>query len=187
MDIVKHEKTLSRQDSKPKARIPRVRPWTRLSPVYLFRVLRDTYVKGCVTFGNSSKVNAIAQVSAFRIVSDDNSFSRSNSRILRDDLASSMELLDLSAKFSREVLEQESMQSGRKHLAAIITDHHGTILLCLSYSTYESQHQYELVVRWSSFLSMVKPYFSRRPLVILLSGNPSCTKIRSWEPTRATL
>ena len=153
MDIVKRERTLGRQDSKPKARTRKVKLWTRLSPLYLFRVLRDTYVRGCVTFGNSSKVNAVAHSSAFRITSDENSFSRSNSRNLRNDHpVSAQEILDLSAKFSREVLEQESVQSGRKHLTPVITGHNGTILLCLSYSTYELEHQ-RLAARWSFRIS----------------------------------
>ena len=138
MDVAKDGKTLTRQDSKPKARVPvrKVKLWTRLSPLHLFRVLRDTYVKGCVTFGNSSKVNAISHGAAFQIASDDySSFSRSSSRNHHADLASAQELLDLSAKFSREVLEQESVQSGRKHQAAVITGHQGKIMLCLSYST----------------------------------------------------
>ncbi|KAG0566880.1 hypothetical protein KC19_7G094700 [Ceratodon purpureus] len=129
MDIVKRERTLGRQDSKPIARTRKVKLWTRLSPLYLFRVLRDTYVRGCVTFGNSSKVNAVAHSSAFRITSDENSFSRSNSRNLRNDHpVSAQEILDLSAKFSREVLEQESVQSGRKHLTPVITGHNGLTL-----------------------------------------------------------
>lgn len=156
MDIVKHEKTRGQQsDSQQETvRVPRVRLWTRLSPMYIFRVFRDTYVKGCVTFGNSSKVNAVAHATAYQISYDGNSFSRSNSRCVHDDVASAQELLDLSAKFSRDILEQESVQSGRKHLAAVITGGNGKILLCLSHYIYELEHQ-QLAFIWSTFVRWV--------------------------------
>jgi hypothetical protein len=127
MDVVKREKGGGKEESKPaKVRIGRVRLWTRLSPLHLFRAVRDTYVRGCMTFGNSSKVTAVAQSSAFRVYSDDSSFSRSNSRNSRIDLISAQELLDLSAKFGREAREQEALQSGRKHLTgSVITGHNG--------------------------------------------------------------
>lgn len=99
--------------------VVRVRIWTRLSPMYIFRVFRDTYVRGCVTFGNSSKVNAIAHGVPFQISCNENSLSRSSSQCVRDSVTSAQELLELSAKFSREVSEQESVQSGLKHLTAI--------------------------------------------------------------------
>lgn len=119
MDMVKREKQSAT------VTVARVRPWTRLSPLHVFRMFRDTYVRGCVTFSNSSKVNAVAHSAAFQISCDDNSFSRATSRCVRDDIASAQELLDLSAKFSREVSEQESVQSGHKHLTALITGTNG--------------------------------------------------------------
>ncbi|XP_024396217.1 uncharacterized protein [Physcomitrium patens] len=143
MDNVYTEKTLQRQGSKlSKPRpTPRVKLWTRLSPLHLFRLFRDTYVRGCVTFGNSSKVNAIAHASPFQIICDDNTFSRSNSRHV-DNMATAQELLDFSSKFSRQgssqgsldlsghfsrqVSKQEAIQAARDPRSAmIITGYHG--------------------------------------------------------------
>lgn len=142
MEIVKHEK---QSDSQRKAKVTSVKLWTRFSPIYIFRVFRDTYVRGCVTFGNSSKVNAVAHASAFQISSDENTFSRSSSRCIRDDVASAQELLELSAKFSREVLEQESVQSGRKNLS------NGKFQLCSQTFNSELEHQ-QLACKRTSFL-----------------------------------
>lgn len=85
-----------------------------------------------MTFGNSSKVNAIAHGVPFQISCNENSLSRSSSQCVRDSVTSAQELLELSAKFSREVSEQESVQSGLKHLTAITAGTTGTILLSLA-------------------------------------------------------